>query len=93
MRTCEAGACTKPAVYRGHNGWKDEHHAGAWCEEHAPRVYAGRIGWEPVLLLGKHVDVVPIPGGPAASGAQFTEGTLPPGAEPAIIPTPKGVLP
>lgn len=31
MRTCEAGACTKPAVYRGP---RDERHAAAWCEEH-----------------------------------------------------------
>jgi hypothetical protein len=36
MRTCEAGACTQPAVYRGP---RDEKGAAAWCEEHVWKEY------------------------------------------------------
>ena len=34
MRTCEHGACTKPAVWRSERGVKNSAHASAWCDEH-----------------------------------------------------------
>lgn len=62
MRTCEHGACIKPAVYRGP---RDERGAAAWCEDHVPKVgTAYTLGPNPLPLypLILAPGVVPIPG-------------------------------
>lgn len=89
MRTCEAGACTKPATYRGS---RDELGAAAWCDEHVPVLVPYWTAEGTVKFLYAP-GVEPIPGAQLQPGAEFTEGTLPPGVEPRTIQTPKGVLP
>ena len=58
MRTCEAGACTKPAVYRGP---RDAKGAAAWCEEHVPHTELGPMGNAHSVKF-MPPGVVPIPG-------------------------------